>query len=649
MGKLKRLADKNDKIVTIVHPLSVSEITSRSKDYPLLSPIDFAKKYRNVLYQPVTIEFQDVSHSIQVNHCTDPFCKWFGLEQTRFDKVKSKPFRYRLSGSLKHASQSIVCNPDPTMSTSGTTWNCTTQPLSNWSVAEEISRLAMLDKVKDVEPEYEFHKAGCTNTNTPFDKSKSFYSRGKNKANSQKWQCKTCKKMTNVLPKQRENFSYRQKRNDILPTFAALLLSRTPVKRTCEILQIGSETYYHKLEWMYRKCLEFLERHETNAFKSTTFNSMWINTDKMIYHLNNVRKRGFGGKKYDDTEEKLFQTHVVVSGEIRSRYIFRSDIAYDWNVTLEGVEEDTLLYFEDHLNEFARKNGHLRFSFAPQPPSPNDTQTEFEYEKELHDFERRRKYIDGLHVNSTYTTIAHLWLIKKMIQSKQWRFVTDQDFSIIRSIFRVFAKEVRLGNAHHFLCQIDKSNTLRDAFTQYTDAKEWLRNWGTRKGYERTSLSSLAFLYLSELFQSYSFHDMIAIDGHVYPKWGKQPIEHPLPSVDQGTRLVDCTTDLSSFEPDHIARMILKVDDRTTNAFMQQIRRRLSILERPLTTARGDGKSYIYTNFNPKYAQYALTILRTYYNFCMTYKVNKEKRLTPAQQIGITDKKFTMKDIIYFK
>jgi len=38
-----------------------------------------------------------------------------------------------------------------------------------------------------------------------------------------------------------------------------------------------------------------------------------------------------------------------------------------------------------------------------------------------------------------------------------------------------------------------------------------------------------------------------------------------------------------------------------------------------LFTSRGDGKSYIYANFNPKYAQYATTILRTYYNFCCPY------------------------------
>jgi hypothetical protein len=74
--------------------------------------------------------------------------------------------------------------------------------------------------------------------------------------------------------------------------------------------------------------------------------------------------------------------------------------------------------------------------------------------------------------------------------------------------------------------------------------------------------------------------------------------------------------DLSSLKPNDIVNIVLEVKDNETNTFIQHIRRRISILERPLTTARGDGKSYIYFNFNPKYAQMALNILRTYYYIC---------------------------------
>lgn len=74
----------------------------------------------------------------------------------------------------------------------------------------------------------------------------------------------------------------------------------------------------------------------------------------------------------------------------------------------------------------------------------------------------------------------------------------------------------------------------------------------------------------------------------------------------------------------------------------------LSILERPLTTIRGNGKSCIYSNFNPKYAQLAIPILQTYSNFCFAIKLNGTIE-TPAQRLGITDEKFGLNDIVYLR
>ncbi|XKB97081.1 hypothetical protein AB3U99_23310 [Niallia sp. JL1B1071] len=87
---------------------------------------------------------------------------------------------------------------------------------------------------------------------------------------------------------------------------------------------------------------------------------------------------------------------------------------------------------------------------------------------------------------------------------------------------------------------------------------------------------------------------MVGSENH--HKWAETPIEHPIPTRDKGFYYVDCKTDLSSLEPKEIANLVLNVSDYSTNNFMQQIRRRLSILERPLVTARGDGKSYIHAH-----------------------------------------------------
>ena len=127
------------------------------------------------------------------------------------------------------------------------------------------------------------------------------------------------------------------------------------------------------------------------------------------------------------------------------------------------------------------------------------------------------------------------------------------------------------------------------------------------------------------------------------------PIEHPLASPDAGYRTIDVLTDLSGFNNKQLAKLLMQVNSRVTDNFIQELRRRVSMLERPLLTARAHRKSYIYSNYNPKYAQYLATILRTYYNFCDAKKDRKGNLTTPAMRIGIADKVFDWNDILYFK
>lgn len=181
------------------------------------------------------------------------------------------------------------------------------------------------------------------------------------------------------------------------------------------------------------------------------------------------------------------------------------------------------------------------------------------------------------------------------------------------------------------------------------DAWDNLRRWGHSIGEPKAPLSVLATLWLENQLQTHKFHTEISKGGSTYRRWAKNPLAHPLPTLDKGYYTVDCTSDVSGYDMEHLARLLLRVNNNTTNGFMQQIRRRISILERPLVTARGDGKSYIYANLNPKYAQYALTILRTYYNFCFEVREWNGKKATPAQHLGISDRKFDLKDIIYFR
>ncbi|MCP8615460.1 insertion element protein [Salirhabdus salicampi] len=646
MAKLKRLATKDDVIVDVCTPISDTEIEERHKDYEQLEPRKFAFRYNPMLYLPTTFTLNGETHSIQYNYCINPFCHNFGKEQKKFESVKGKPSRYKIGGSSNY-NKEVICNDNSLVE--GITLNCSVNPFSNWSIAEEIKRLVQVGSVLDIEPDYQFHKDGCADSSTtPFKDTKNFYSRGETKAKSHKYQCKTCKKYTNVLPNRERSTTYHQKKNEILPTFARLLVGKGSVKRACEILQIGNGTYYHKLKWLYRRCLEFLERYETKPLKMMEFNEVWLNTDKMNYYLNNVINKGQKAKKYPGLEERQLQTYLVVTADASSRYVFRSDIAYDSNITLDDLERDTILYKEDHLNTFCRKNDRLEWSYYPQEPTDNDTEDVGGYKYELNKIKKRSQYVDGLHVNVGYTNTAHFWLIKNLVNAKEWRLITDDDKSIRNAFYRVFTNEIRLSDAHHFIAQSDKTKGREQCEMEFEDAKNHLHEWGDAKGYKTRNLRTLASHYLEEVLHKHEFSEVKVKDGLRYIVHKDNPLEHPLASKDRGFHTVDCMTDLSSYEPGDIAKMIMNVNDHSVNSFIQLVRRRISSLERPLTTARGDKKSYIYANLNPVYAQYMVTILRTYYNFCKPMKMGN-KKLTPAQRIGITDKQFKLEDIIYFK
>lgn len=180
------------------------------------------------------------------------------------------------------------------------------------------------------------------------------------------------------------------------------------------------------------------------------------------------------------------------------------------------------------------------------------------------------------------------------------------------------------------MSKVDKDKSLSQAMAAYHDAKEVLLEWAALNNIKSRSLRSIAVEYMSEMLKYHKFHVLLPY-GKNY-KRANNPLLHPLATTDTGYPTVECVTDVSSYETRDLARMLLDVNHNATDAFIQLIRRRQSPLERPLVTARGDGKSYIYANFNPEYAQYALTILRVYFNFCLPYKTKDGENLTPRHR-----------------
>ncbi len=405
--------------------------------------------------------------------------------------------------------------------------------------------------------------------------------------------------------------------------FADMIIHHIPVSGTCKVLKIGRSTYYEKLEWLYRCYLEFLETRE-KAFEKKVFPRIWVNTDIMMYVLNNVRKKG-QTKKFKRGNQKQLPTQVVISTDMSSRYVFRANVAYDWDISFDQIEFDTFTYKDDHLKEELRKNAkYTKHSYYPQFPTLNDNQTNADYSREMIELNRRKEYVDGLHVKHTYTAMAQLFLIKQMVKTPKWRFVSDDDRVLKVAIKKAFAEEMKNGQAHYLVNNFDKTLSREEAYKEFIELSKYLRDWAETKGMKDLPHYEKAVAYLTEKLATHKFYETkTAPNGTDYNIHKPNEIEHPIAMADRGNRYINVLSDTSKLSDEHLARLIVRANDNSVNTFFQEIRRSISILERPLITSRGDGKSNIYSNFNPRYAQMSITILRTYYNFCKTYQVGK--------------------------
>ncbi len=80
--------------------------------------------------------------------------------------------------------------------------------------------------------------------------------------------------------------------------------------------------------------------------------------------------------------------------------------------------------------------------------------------------------------------------------------------------------------------------------------------------------------------------------------------------------------------------------------FFMQVRRRLSLLERPITSSASLGRRWFgYGPYTPVMVGKLLDIFRVFYNFV---EVGRNKQ-TPAIRLGLAKGKITVENIIYYQ
>jgi hypothetical protein len=76
-----------------------------------------------------------------------------------------------------------------------------------------------------------------------------------------------------------------------------------------------------------------------------------------------------------------------------------------------------------------------------------------------------------------------------------------------------------------------------------------------------------------------------------------------------------------------------------------QVRRRISLLERPIGTSSKAGRTwYGYSAYRPENIEKVLDVFRVFYNYCLAGKDGN----TPAMRLGLVDRVMEPQEIIHF-
>ncbi len=95
----------------------------------------------------------------------------------------------------------------------------------------------------------------------------------------------------------------------------------------------------------------------------------------------------------------------------------------------------------------------------------------------------------------------------------------------------------------------------------------------------------------------------------------------------------------------HAARLYLKGSLHAVDRFFMQVRRRLSLAERPYATASSDRRMWHgYSAYQPQNLAKVLTIFKVAYNYCLPDAKGK----TPAMKLGLAKGVVALEDILYW-
>jgi len=567
---------------------------------------------------------------IQVNFCKNPLCGNFGIAASSERQPRGKTLEpkdiYKVVNSSRKTPvlQCLACNEYPPIK-------------SNQDINEEIERMSAYLKVTMVSCPH----SCCDNHHVSIKSGKAYYSSfGKTSGGSRRYKCKSCLKIFTV----RKSTSGQRTTHKNKIVFS-LLMNKVPFKRICEIADINPKTIYDKINFIHRQCLAFVGERELKLQTSKTIPRLYISTDRQEYVVNWSKRK----------DKRNVTLSAIGSADNQTGYVFGMHLNYDMNIDATHVEEDASKSENQDKHRAYRKYARLwlqadydanvqqsRTKRGLASDLSGDIVTAYDEAITRDDVEESEQLTTtdklpskGMQIHSDYTMYGHFFFLHKLFGDvKKVRFFLDQDSGIRAACLSAFQKEVSNRTCDAFYVRLNKGLTVDDKRKALRESRKAFKT--VQAQYLKLKENEVKLIMIKERVAS--MQEL----GHWKDKW----LLHPFPNMSEPEKAICYLTDYGDYDEDHQAWLYNKASMHGIDCFFMQVRRRLSLLERPIASASSTGRTWHgYSAYNPAVIVKLLEIFRVYYNYCLT---GKDKQ-TPAMRIGLAKGVVPLEDIIYFQ
>lgn len=430
-------------------------------------------------------------------------------------------------------------------------------------------------------------------------------------------------------------------------TVFRLLVNKMPLKRICEAANINIETLYRKINFIHRQCLAFVAKYE-NQLPNMPIRRLYLSVNRQDHVIN--------WKQANDKRNIVLS--ALGCADNKTGYVFGIHVNYDPSLNGAEINRDAIAIGDPTLRSPHRRYARLWLEpdyvaaiTRSQKQANGNGQSLYRAINDIYvsvitrgDIETPEAQtvetglpLNGMQVHAEYTLYAHFFILRNLLKNaEKIRFFLDQESGIRAACLAVFWQEVLEKRCDAFYVRIKKDLTINEKRRLKADnRREMEKQRNSDPILDEFSDNDLRLIVIKERMQ-----ELVGIG-----KWNDRWLFYPFPDMSEPLKAICWLTDLHdrAYDDDHLARLYSKATLHGIDRFFMQVRRRLSLLERPISSSSSEGRKwYGYGPYNPEMVGKLLDIFRVFYNYV---EVGQDKK-TPATRLGLADKLVSLKEIL---